>query len=256
MATSSSVGILLSYGIGAVVVLLPFSALHFVWSKIPLNVPQHLSWVTDIGVSLVSWSADCLKKPSLQAIQCLLKPITPDVTPFYGTILLILSYITRFCLGVVVAQLFKEFFDHVLPKIQQYLKAKSLVSQAAPSDVLRTRGNHFNAEQSCSICLQDIQPDDDTYTHAHSCCRSFHRNCLQPWLQTSSACPLDRVRYTYEPNFMRQNFRDAIDVAFIAIAHSADKGMLETIFSTLPTNVFFWALWILMFWETIGFLNG
>ena len=60
---------------------------------------------------------------------------------------------------------------------------------------------------NCSICLEEIDKDALTTPCAHT----FHKNCIERWLETSDMCPLCRTespreiknsKYTKQaPNF-------------------------------------------------------
>ncbi|MBP9842314.1 MAG: hypothetical protein KBC64_07845 [Simkaniaceae bacterium] len=51
------------------------------------------------------------------------------------------------------------------------------------------------ASPVCAICTDDILPDD--IVSKLNCDHQYHRDCLQPWLDSNhDTCPLDRGRIT------------------------------------------------------------
>lgn len=44
----------------------------------------------------------------------------------------------------------------------------------------------------CSVCLQDMAPEDENALRTLACGHCFHHDCVSPWLERKHSCPLCR----------------------------------------------------------------
>jgi hypothetical protein len=62
------------------------------------------------------------------------------------------------------------------------------------NDLLLKYNNSENSE-SCSICIEEFKNDNDNKLILKLKCEHlFHKECLNPWLNTNKSCPLCRIK--------------------------------------------------------------
>ena len=75
----------------------------------------------------------------------------------------------------------------------------TLLSSLNNNDNINEQQQQQRIESSCSICLQNYNPND-TLIKLPSCNHYFHANCISNWLLISASCPICRENLSYLAN--------------------------------------------------------